>query len=175
MPIAFGCPSCGIEYEVNDQFAGKRTKCPACAESLIVPAESTLVRAPAAPTASPEDEAYALLSDGAEEPASSGPTPAEARSEAWDPGPAAPRTKSPLTTMPAPKPELKKSRKGSERGGRPRIYISPGVMGGIGSMVLAAIWFVAGLAADRIFLYPPIMFVLGFVAVIRGLLGHAED
>jgi hypothetical protein len=42
-------------------------------------------------------------------------------------------------------------------------------------MLLAGVWFGLGLAADRIYIYPPILFCFGLVAVVRGLLGHSED
>ncbi len=62
-----------------------------------------------------------------------------------------------------------------QRSERPRIYISPGVMAGFGSMAFGAIWFFVGLAANRIYFYAPVVFFLGLVAVIRGFLGYAED
>ncbi len=41
---------------------------------------------------------------------------------------------------------------------------------GILMMVGAVVWFVAGLAGDVIFFYPPVMFVLGFIALVKGLM-----
>lgn len=40
--------------------------------------------------------------------------------------------------------------------------------GGVLSMVGAVVWFVLGLMADRIFIYPPILFILGLIAVVNG-------
>jgi hypothetical protein len=45
-----------------------------------------------------------------------------------------------------------------------------GILGGIGIMVLAVVWFVVGLACDRIFFYPPILFVIGLIALCKGIL-----
>jgi hypothetical protein len=42
-------------------------------------------------------------------------------------------------------------------------------------MAVAVVWFVIGYEAGRIFIYPPIMFVLGLVAVVRGLFGAPEE
>ena len=42
-------------------------------------------------------------------------------------------------------------------------------------MVIAVVWFGLGLAGDRIFFYPPILFLFGLVAFVRGLLGYSED
>lgn len=40
---------------------------------------------------------------------------------------------------------------------------------GVAMMIGAVVWFVVGLFFDRIFFYPPVMFVLGLVAMVRGL------
>ncbi len=37
-------------------------------------------------------------------------------------------------------------------------------------MVGAAVWFFVGLAAGIIFFYPPVLFVLGFIALIKGIM-----
>ena len=38
-------------------------------------------------------------------------------------------------------------------------------------MVIAVVWFVGGLAADIIFFYPPVLFIVGLVAFFKGLAG----
>jgi hypothetical protein len=48
------------------------------------------------------------------------------------------------------------------------------VLGGAGMMVGAVVWFVVGWMAGRIFFYPPILFVIGIVALIKGLMMPAE-
>jgi len=45
--------------------------------------------------------------------------------------------------------------------------------GGVAMMVGAVVWFVVGWMAGRIFIYPPILFVLGIVAVAKGLMAPA--
>jgi hypothetical protein len=164
MPIAFAC-DCGRAFQVADAHAGKRTKCPACGAALTVP--------DAPPPAADEDEAYRLLADGPDpEPEAA---PAVARR---DPDPAALAAPPSKKTPPAPKPQrLHRSRPAEEREHyqRPRIYISPGVLGGLASMVLGAAWFFVGMANNRIYFYAPVVFVFGLVAVGRGLLGHPED
>jgi hypothetical protein len=47
--------------------------------------------------------------------------------------------------------------------------IHGGVAGGLVMMAIAVVWFVAGLFADRIFFYPPVLFVIGLIAVFKGL------
>ncbi|MBN8577820.1 MAG: hypothetical protein J0L66_12815 [Cytophagales bacterium] len=48
--------------------------------------------------------------------------------------------------------------------------IKKGVLGGVVMMVIAAVWFFGGLAAGYIFYYPPILFVIGLYAFIKGLI-----
>jgi hypothetical protein len=51
--------------------------------------------------------------------------------------------------------------------------MNAGVIGGVLMMVIAVVWFVVGLHAGWIFFYPPILFVIGIVALIKGLMGHS--
>ena len=50
---------------------------------------------------------------------------------------------------------------------------SKAIWGGVAMMVGAVVWFVVGWMAGRIFFYPPILFVLGIVAVGKGLMTPA--
>jgi hypothetical protein len=83
-------------------------------------------------------------------------------------------------------PPKKKGRSASARGSESRgdAYEAPpsqarqssstnwGAMGtGILMMVGAAVWFVVGLMGDRIFFYPPVLFVLGIISFFKGLFG----
>lgn len=45
-----------------------------------------------------------------------------------------------------------------------------GVAGGLLAMGGAVVWFIAGLANDVIFFYPPILFVIGLAALGKGLM-----
>ncbi|HZY86690.1 MAG TPA: hypothetical protein VFE78_17780 [Gemmataceae bacterium] len=45
------------------------------------------------------------------------------------------------------------------------------MVGGLLMMLIAVVWFVLGLMADRIFFYPPILLVIGLIAVVKGLFG----
>lgn len=47
--------------------------------------------------------------------------------------------------------------------------LEKGVLGGIAMMVIAVVWFVVGWMAGRIFFYPPILFIIGLVGLIRGM------
>lgn len=48
------------------------------------------------------------------------------------------------------------------------------IWGGLGSMALAIVWFFGAMIfADRIYFYPPILFVMGLVSFFKGLSGGA--
>lgn len=51
-----------------------------------------------------------------------------------------------------------------------RAGIRMGAVGGVLMIVIALVWFFAGLAADIVFFYPPILFLVGVYALIKGLL-----
>jgi hypothetical protein len=53
MRIRFSCNSCARSYEVPEDAAGKRPKCPACGENLTVPGPQ---RAPANDESGNKDE-----------------------------------------------------------------------------------------------------------------------
>jgi hypothetical protein len=46
--------------------------------------------------------------------------------------------------------------------------IRRGMLGGVLMMGIAALWFFAGLSANRVFFYPPILFVIGVYAFVKG-------
>lgn len=54
------------------------------------------------------------------------------------------------------------------------IAISWGVWMGLLMMGGAALWFFLGLAVNRIFFYPPVLFVLGLVQLFCTLAGHED-
>lgn len=172
MAISFAC-QCGKQLKVAEQYAGKRAKCPACAGVVTVPVQEALA---------PEDAAFEMLS------ADPDPEPARALKPAARQWEEPDQTPYPMKSAVAEAPTTKKSDRAipkfkaqkmqriedrkSERSG---ITISSGVIGSALLMIGAIVWFVLGLAADRIFFYPPIMFIGGLIGLIRGLMGHSED
>ena len=68
-------------------------------------------------------------------------------------------------------PSLTKSRKSSRRRG-PILVVHPSIVTGVLMMVGALVWFVLGLMFGWIYFYPPVLFVLGIGAVLRGLRGE---
>jgi hypothetical protein len=172
MPISFAC-ACGREFAVGVEYAGKRTKCPACGAGMTVPAPAA---APVPPKAeSEEDAAFRALIDAPD----AEPSAAPVRREEVSVGAGAARPPAaPTAPIPAALrgPKLAaRSGKTKERSTRPAIHISSGVLGGLASMLVAVVWFVLGLSAGIIYFYPPVLFLFGLVSVVRGLLGHSED
>jgi hypothetical protein len=150
MPISLTC-ECGKKYRVKDTLAGKKIRCADCAEVLKVPA----------PDAG-DDEDMDEFED----------LPSTARDPEESQRSLPPRMKRPAKVSkrdaepdnPAPRKLLKKGWFESTNGG---------VFGGILMILIAVVWFVAGLAGGRIFFYPPILLIIGIVSVIKGLF-HSE-
>ena len=42
-----------------------------------------------------------------------------------------------------------------------------GVLAGLVMILIAVVWFFGGLAVDRIFFYPPVLLIIGIVAVVK--------
>jgi len=53
--------------------------------------------------------------------------------------------------------------------------LNSGVGGGILAMFIAVVWFILGLLNNWIFYYPPILFIIGLIAFIKGLVGGDSD
>jgi predicted Zn finger-like uncharacterized protein len=46
VPIAVNCPHCSAAFNVKDEYAGKRAKCPSCKEPLTIPGVGDTVKMP---------------------------------------------------------------------------------------------------------------------------------
>jgi hypothetical protein len=172
MPIDVRC-ACGKNLKAKDELAGKRVRCPSCKAVMTL----------AAPIADAEDEALGVLM--------SDPDPNERQASTnfreVDPEPPPPPRPQSITAAPRlppapvkvekkPKPKAKKRAK---REGYSGVAfeegwfgsVNSGAVGGILMMVIAVVWFVGGWMAGRIFFYPPILFVIGFIALVKGIFG----
>jgi hypothetical protein len=128
----------------------------------------------------PEAEAPDVLLTAA--PARKSPPPLPVRA-APPPPDAISRRPLPAPDPPEPVPEVSKksskprrrTRRDDERRGQ-RIAsergsfgsVNAGVIGGILMMLIAVVWFIGGLAVGYIFYYPPVLLVIGFIAMIKG-------
>lgn len=168
MPIPLDC-DCGRSFRVKDQLAGRKIRCPECSNVLAVPLPEAALEV--------EEEATAsLLAEEESVPAArrrrAREEPSESDAIQQRPSPRPPRPAPPRATTAA------KKRRPKTRGG-PRVAfeqgwfgsLNAGVIGGLLMMLIAVIWFVAGLAMNIIFFYPPILLVIGLIAMIKGLAG----
>ncbi len=166
MPISLKC-DCGRSFRLKDELAGRKVRCPACQTLLTVPDPKA------------EEEAVAaLLADDADEPQE--PPRAGIRAEPPSPEQPLPRPRpsdesSPRRALAGPVPAASREKRPPSRraGSEPEWFarINPTTVGGLLMMLLAVIWFVFGLAVGIIYFYPPILFGLGVISLVKGLSG----
>src|SRR5207247_6470440 len=180
MSIQFTC-DCGKSIRVKEELAGRTGRCPHCGAKLTIPA------APPKPRNADDEAGDFLLADSTNEQVISRPSPTSIKA-ADDKTAVRPGT----PTTPAPSPEAARAagpkagsslaklfapkKKKPPTGDEPKewsggIAIHPSILPGLAMMAGAAIWFFVGLAAGRIFFYPPILFCLGIAAIITGFRG----
>jgi hypothetical protein len=163
MAIAFSCPSCDKSYTVDEKFAGRRTTCKQWKGWVTVPelpvsAEFEVIDEPVEPRPRKARVVQATELPRQAQFADDEPTPRRAQF---------------ADDHPKPKKKKKPRRDDDRRGGG--ISLNPAVGTGALMIVGAIVWFVLGIVLiDRIFIYPPIMLVLGVVSVIKGLMGSGE-
>lgn len=170
MPITFSC-KCGKSFRVKDEYAGKRTKCTGCSTALVVPEPE--------PVFEVEEEKFEVVEDEPEPP--SPPAPPKKPSSLQERFQASKTPTKPASAasfekqLKADKSKIKKRRKKKRESEFSGVAVGPAVATGIAMMVGAVLWFVVGFyALDRIFFYPPVLFVLGIVSVGKGLMGHED-
>ena len=196
--IVIPCSECGSNLAVPSEAAGKRVRCPKCKTEVAIPGGTAPVRRESRqPAAVPEPEPRRARSvTEPARPARRRPKePAAPADDAWLDDDASNNKAdsewdsygTPERTQQALPPRAKRKNAGSQaptlRGTGnepPSPYERPhqavasasngSIITGILMMVGAVVWFVAGLAGDIIFFYPPFMFVFGFVALVKGLM-----
>lgn len=164
MSIQFVC-ECGRSLKVKDESAGRKVRCPTCGIVIVVPT-------PASSENAADEAINELLAEGP--PPASPPKPMleedDARFEE-EKRPSLPASK-PRSMPPDPTREARVPRIKKPDSSYSGISIHPQIIIGVLMMVGAVVWFFAGLAADRIFFYPPILFLLGIGAIIKGFTGR---
>lgn len=165
MPVSLSC-NCGRALRVKDELAGKKIHCPQCRSILTVPASDSEA----------QEVVLEVIADEDEEESSGSPSRRAAiRAEPPRATPVSPRSRE------DDRPTVKKrpvQRRDRERG-TPRVAfeegwfgsMNAGVIGGILMILIAAVWFIGGLFAGVLFFYPPILAVIGFIAIIKGCVG----
>jgi hypothetical protein len=164
MAISVTC-DCGRALRAKDEAAGKRVRCPGCGNAVQVPAADAAL----------DERAFEDLMSAPSEYDLSPPPP---------PPPTPPSTTRPPPPLPSRPANWGSSAVASGNGAAkasrtPRVVfeegwfgsVNSGVIGGILMMVVAAAWFGLGLMANRIFFYPPVLFIIGLVAVFKGMFG----
>lgn len=189
MPIEFNC-TCGRRLRVAEEHAGRRVKCPGCTTIANVPLPEPrfeVVEEAAEPQFEVVEESAGRPAKKArvwddDDDAASGYTVAKKqRSEDEEERPRPkrlpnfrqgsgrdedddeePRRKKRKKRRP---PERRETSSHGFEGG----IINSGVGGGLAAMVIAVVWLVVGLAFGWLFYYPPVLFVVGLIAFIKGL------
>jgi hypothetical protein len=173
MPIPMQC-ACGKSLKVKDEAAGRKVRCPGCAAILPVPK-------PEAPKEADDEALEFLLAEGrpraksSSAPAAPPAHKAEAEERFTVKAPPARPKPAPLEKKPPKQKRYPREDRASQDGWRmPSIVVNPSIISGLAMMGGAVVWFVVGLYAGWVFFYPPILFVLGIGAVIRGFTGRED-
>ena len=154
MSIQLNC-KCGRYFELDDNNAGHSIQCPACDAIVAVPTvRDQTVQTP---------EAYSGVQTGATTSSGWG-KPQTQGDNAYDYNAASDgRERRVGVDQRFVRTETPPARSGF--GG-----INAGIGGGLLMMAIAVIWFFGALfLVDRIFFYPPILFVFGLIAVFKGM------
>ena len=166
MPISLSC-DCGRALRVKDELAGKKIRCPQCRSILVVLAKKSEA----------DDLVLEVLAADDEDEANRGSSRRAAiQSEPPEVKPVRRRAVEDEEPMPRKRP---RPRREIRRGGPSVTFergwfgsVNAGVIGGVLMMIIAVVWFVVGLACGILFYYPPILFVIGIIAIIKGGLGN---
>ena len=172
VPIAFRCP-CDQDLEVDDQVRRQTVSCPTCQTVVVAPAKprravTRVIAAPAPGRAGRHnDSAPTTMTIAGNR---SGRTAATAAAKAGEPRRRADRVHRIKKKKRKPAEE---SRSGSSGG-----VINGGVRwrGLIAMLIAVDRWFVRGrMRPGWVFFYPPILFIIGLVGVVKGLVMGGDD
>lgn len=163
MPIDLSC-DCGRALRVKDELAGKRIRCPECKSILAVPENEIEM----------DESGLEVLDD--EETPGYGSRRAAIQAEPPKSRTVRRRTVEDDAPYDDPPPRRRpRPRRNVERRA-PRVAfergwfgsVNAGIAGGVLMILIAGIWFTAGLTVGYIFFFPPILAVIGFIAIIKG-------
>jgi hypothetical protein len=168
--LQFQCPNCQQLLQLPPTMAGKVCRCAACGGTMTVPNQSP------APSVGPAAAAPAPRRPPVHGAAAAPPPPADSPFPQINTGDS--QSNSPFPHIDTgPQPSISQVvRERSEAEARQgsfapeRAGMSMGVVGGLLMMGAAVVWFVVGLMAGYIFFYPPILFVIGIIALFKGIL-----
>jgi hypothetical protein len=181
MPVE--CPQCGKQLLVPVAAGGKNGRCPQCSHVFTLPAwmaeiEDDELPELAPPSYTPGAFAAPSFAPPAVDPFAAPYSPSDRQFQtplAYPPSanvpggypqaanpflPSAPAS----AVAPAAQPDKYNHAFGLEQ----RAF-DAGILGGLALMALSVVWFVGGLFFDIIFYYPPILFLVGLAALVRGI------
>jgi len=159
--IVVHCPQCGKNLLVPESAAGKQIRCAACSKVFDAASKESPFATPPAGFSAPTQPLAPLSTPGFS------PQPSTT-SSAWSPVPTSNPYASPAPIAP-PTPVAPARNYNHGFGWEHRAW-DKGAVGGLIMMAIAVVWFFAGLILiDRIFFYPPILFVFGLVGFLRGI------
>jgi hypothetical protein len=167
MPIAARC-RCGRAIRVKDELAGRRIRCPECSEVLRVPVpEAEIIEEDSEDREEDRRERRPVRRERTETAIEERRRPApRSRASAEDEDEDEREEEEERRAR-----RKKRRRRRRSEGSWSRASQSSIVVGAL-MMVGAIAWFVGGLAVGIIFFYPPILFVLGIAAMVRGFMGQ---
>jgi tetratricopeptide (TPR) repeat protein len=143
VPIPVSCPSCSAAFKVKDVYAGKRAKCPKCANPLTIPglpADFEVVE-DAPPPMTAKTKPQPVVEDAprpAKTPAVMKPAPVEMNEPADDDTPRKKRRRDSADEDETPK------KKGKGKKAKSRLPLLLGVVGGV-VVLLAVIGVIVGM------------------------------
>jgi hypothetical protein len=148
--------------QIKETLAGRKVRCPGCGDVLRVPDSSD----------EPVDEtATDHFTESPPEPATHQEAPPRERD----------REDEEMARAPY-RPSKRPRRYEEEPRRSPRIAfeegwfgsMNSGIVGGLLMMLIAVVWFFVGLAFGYLFWYPPILFVIGVIALCKGVMGRGN-
>ncbi len=146
--VKFSCPHCQQSLEAPEELMGQVIECPSCNGRIELqppPKQTVEVRMPTLPSSGKKQ---ILVKRRQANPATPSSSPEQVRSKPHSPD---------------------KGSYASEKMGRAK-----GLLGGLGMMVIASVWFVAGYYAGYIYFYPPILFIVGLYCTVKGIVKSAS-
>ncbi len=167
MHLSVSCP-CGQSLEIDNHYAGMAVTCPTCNQLVTAPAAPRrMVARPLAPRHA-ADPGYEVV----DEPTRNSPSrPRVVRDDEEDDD--RPRRRSRRDDEDEDDRPRRRRRAGKDEPASIEARVFRGtVVGGLVAMLIAVVWFIVGLFGGIIFFYPPILFVIGMVGFVRGIVSR---
>jgi LSD1 subclass zinc finger protein len=187
MPLAIPCSNCRATLKIPDAAVGKKVRCPKCQSVVVAEAadpEFEVVEQES--TADAKSDFEVVDESPRRKPKlNDDPPPRKKKKKKRKPvfcpecddevRPEDTRCSCGARLTPTRMLMQQEDAKHSGRFGLEKRILSGGVVGGAIAMLIAAAWFSLGLQADRVYFYPPVLFVIGFISLIKGLLKSEES